>query len=50
MLTEITYSYNLSPSATVYRRIINVLDTEYETAFDRPGTPLTAAVGVRLRQ
>ena len=50
VLAGLTASYELSPSATVYSRIINLFDTEYETAFDRPGTPLTAAVGVRLRQ
>lgn len=31
-----------------YVRIVNLFDASYETAFDRPGVPLTGVVGVRV--
>jgi len=38
------------PSAWIelYGRVENLFDTKYQTAFDRPGLPRTAVVGVRL--
>ncbi len=41
-------TFELSPRATVYGRIDNVLGTDYATAFDRPGAPRMAALGFRF--
>ena len=41
---------SVRPSAwiEVYGRVENLFDAQYQTAFDRPGLPLTAVVGLRL--
>jgi vitamin B12 transporter len=44
-----TGTYTVSPSLEAYFHAQNVLDARYETAFDRPGAPRSAAVGLRLR-
>jgi hypothetical protein len=36
------------PGVDLYARIANVLNTSYQTAFDRPGSPHTAVLGVRM--
>ncbi|HYJ80320.1 MAG TPA: TonB-dependent receptor, partial [Longimicrobiaceae bacterium] len=48
LLGSVNLQYALSGRSAVYLRVDNVLDTDYDTAFDRPGAPLTAAVGVRF--
>ena len=45
---DATVNYRVAPSRTVYVRVANILDTRYQTAFDRPGIPLTAALGIRF--
>ncbi|HEX5725624.1 MAG TPA: TonB-dependent receptor, partial [Longimicrobiaceae bacterium] len=47
-LAGVTVHYLVSPRWSVYGRLQNLFDTEYEAAFDRPGAPLSAALGVRL--
>jgi outer membrane cobalamin receptor len=42
--THILVNHNLG----TYVRLENLLDSDYGTAFDRPGIPLTAIVGVRV--
>jgi outer membrane cobalamin receptor len=46
-LLGLTVNYRMSSSWTLYGRFDNLLDTEYETAFDRHGIPATGAIGVR---
>lgn len=41
-----TVSYDLGERRSVYLRVTNVLDADYQTAYDRPGVPLTLALGV----
>lgn len=45
---DATVDYRLGGNRLVYLRLENVLDTEYETAFDRPGIPFTAALGLAI--
>lgn len=40
-----TLNYQLGERRTLYLRVRNLLDTDYQTAYDRPGIPLTAALG-----
>lgn len=47
-LTGLTLHYRFSDAVTVYTRLENLLDEEYETAFDRRGIPPSIAVGVDL--
>jgi outer membrane receptor protein involved in Fe transport len=47
-LLGLTLRGRLAASAQAYLRVENLLDAEYATAFDRPGLPLTAVVGVRF--
>ncbi|MDH3289471.1 MAG: TonB-dependent receptor [Gemmatimonadota bacterium] len=47
-LLGLTLRGQLARSAEAYVRVENLLDTEYATAFDRRGLPLTAVVGARL--
>jgi vitamin B12 transporter len=42
--------YTISPSLDAYVHAQNVLDARYETAFDKPGAPRSAALGLRLRR
>ncbi len=45
-----TATWNVSPSADAYLQVENALNEVYQTAFDRNGSPRTAAVGMRLRR
>ncbi len=47
-LLGMTVRWQASDHATFHLRVENILDTDYATAFDRPGLPLTAILGVRL--
>lgn len=47
-LLGLNANYAVSSRFELYTRIDNLLDTDYETAFDRKGIPLTVAAGVRL--
>jgi outer membrane receptor protein involved in Fe transport len=42
-------SWTLTRRIDLYTRLDNLLGIRYETAFDRRGTPFTAALGFRLR-
>jgi outer membrane cobalamin receptor len=33
----------------LFVRLENLFDTDYQTAFDRPGIPATGAMGVEVR-
>lgn len=48
-LAGLTLGWEATPRVEVYARIDNLFDTQYETAFDRHGIPLTGALGLRLR-
>ncbi|MGH7553414.1 MAG: TonB-dependent receptor, partial [Longimicrobiales bacterium] len=48
-LAGLTAAFAATPRVELYTRIDNLFDTEYTTAFDRHGIPLTAALGLRLR-
>jgi vitamin B12 transporter len=43
-----TVSYLIADRRTLYLRVGNLLDATYETAFDRPGAPLTLGVGIAI--
>jgi vitamin B12 transporter len=43
-----TVNYHLTEDRSLYLRVANLLDTDYQTAFDRPGIPLTMVVGFAL--
>lgn len=45
-----TAAWSVSRSTDAYVQAENILDTSYETAYDRPGRPRTLAVGVRMRR
>ena len=47
-VVDATLNVAVTPRATGYVKVRNLLDTTYQTAFDRPGLPATAVVGVRL--
>jgi outer membrane cobalamin receptor len=44
----VVLQWHATRALTVYTRIGNLLDAHYETAFDRPGLPRNAALGLRL--
>lgn len=44
-----TVNYDVGDGRSLYLRVRNLLDAEYETAFDRPGVPLTVAAGFAVR-
>ena len=48
LLASVGAEYALSRTALLYARLQNALDAEYETAFDRPGAPVTLFVGARV--
>lgn len=50
VLVELAGRYRVSPTWQLRARIQNLLDTSYETGFDRPGFPFTASVGVRVER
>ena len=43
-----TLNYKLKDRQTLFLRVGNLFDARYETAFDRPGMPLTLAAGITL--
>jgi outer membrane receptor protein involved in Fe transport len=49
LLTGFTVNWDATSQWQLYARIDNLLDTAYETAYDRRGVPPTAAVGFRWR-
>lgn len=48
LLASVGADYAVSRSTMLYARVDNALNAEYETAFDRPGAPMTLFVGLRL--
>jgi vitamin B12 transporter len=48
LLASLGMDYALSRSTVLYARLDNALDARYETAFDKPGAPMTLFVGARL--
>jgi outer membrane cobalamin receptor len=49
-LVGFTLDYRLGSGWSLYGRVENLFDARYETAFDRPGIPLTGALGMRLER
>ena len=47
-IASVTARYWLLDDLSVYGRVGNLLNTSYQTAFDRTGSPLTAVLGARL--
>jgi vitamin B12 transporter len=47
-LLELVAQWHRNQALTVYARIDNLLNTSYQTAFDRPGSSRTAVLGVRM--
>ncbi len=47
-LASLRATFDLSDRSRLYARIDNLFDVNYETAFDRQGSPLTAALGVQV--
>jgi vitamin B12 transporter len=45
---DATANYRLTRHGAVYLRAVNLLDTPYDTAYDRPGIPLTLVFGLAL--
>lgn len=45
---DATVNYGFGSRRSLYLRVRNLLDADYQTAFDRPGIPLTVALGVAL--
>ena len=48
LLASVGVDYAASPTMMLYARRDNALDAECETAFDKPGAPMTLFVGVRV--
>ena len=49
VLTGLTLNWDATTRWQLYARVDNLLDTQYETAYDRRGMPATAALGFRWR-
>jgi outer membrane cobalamin receptor len=49
VLTGLTLNWDATTRWQLYARVDNLLDTEYETGYDRRGMPATAALGFRWR-
>jgi outer membrane receptor protein involved in Fe transport len=49
LLVGVSGSYRVADGAHLFLRLENLFDTEYQTAFDRPGIPATGAMGVEIR-
>ena len=47
-LLELVVQWRATPAVSAYVRVENLLDTDYLTAFDRPGIHRTAVLGFRL--
>jgi vitamin B12 transporter len=48
LLASVGAEYALSGTTVLYARLDNAFDAEYETAFDKPGAPMTLFIGARL--
>jgi vitamin B12 transporter len=48
LLASVGVDYAAAAGMMLYARLDNALDAEYETAFDKPGAPMTLYVGVRV--
>jgi vitamin B12 transporter len=48
LLASMGADYAASGRTILYARLDNALNAEYETAFDKPGAPMTLFVGMRL--
>lgn len=48
LVASVGADYALWESVFLYARLDNAFDAEYETAFDKPGAPMTLFIGVRL--
>ena len=46
-LLELVVQWHVTNALNVYTRLGNLLNTPYQTAYDRPGVPRTAVLGVR---
>ena len=46
-LLELVVQWHASNALSVYTRLSNLLNTSYQTAYDRPGVPRTTVLGVR---
>ena len=40
--------WQVTGTLQLYTRLGNLLNTKYQTAFDRPGAPRTGVLGVRV--
>ena len=49
-LLGVTFRYRATAWADLYLRAENLLDVDYETAFDRRSIPATVAAGVRINR
>lgn len=47
-LFGVALRWRVRPGVALHGRIDNLFDTGYDTAFDRPGSPIDIAVGVRI--
>jgi outer membrane cobalamin receptor len=48
VLFDMLATVRAAPRFEVYGRLENLLDARYQTAFDRPGAPRTAVLGLRI--
>ncbi|MCH7565441.1 MAG: TonB-dependent receptor, partial [Gemmatimonadetes bacterium] len=48
VLTSLVLNYQASSRLTLYSRVGNLFDVDYETAFDRRGVPVNAVVGFKI--
>jgi outer membrane cobalamin receptor len=49
VLMGLSAGQDVRPGVRVFLRLVNALDREYQTAFDRPGGPATGTVGMAIR-
>ena len=47
-LLELVMQWQVTGTLQLYTRLGNLLNTKYQTAFDRPGAPRTGVLGVRV--
>ena len=46
--TGLAVRWSFSDDVALHGRIDNLFDTDYQTAFDRPGIPFSVALGLRI--
>jgi len=46
---DLLAQWHVGSSVDLYTRVSNLLNTSYEAAIDKPGSPRTAVVGMRSR-